>query len=171
MNKHLAFWVATSAIPGVGTATFNYLLKYFKTLKNFWEAPSETIYKLKIDAKTRQAILDFRNEVSPRIYLDKVFESLSISLEKESELKSRIRGALVYPALLLVMAVVILTFLVTFALPKIAEVFVGGGIEPPLFSRIVFGIGLFLNQYIWLILGLAVLILGFGGFLMFKSIG
>src|SRR3989344_1336601 len=74
MNKHLAFWVATSAIPGVGTATFNYLLKYFKTLKNFWEAPSETIHKLKIDAKTRQAILNFRNEVSPRIYLDKVFE-------------------------------------------------------------------------------------------------
>lgn len=74
MNKELAFWVATSAIPGVGTATFNYLLKKFKILKKFWEAPDSEINKLKLDSKTRQAICEFRNKVDPKVYLETVYE-------------------------------------------------------------------------------------------------
>ena len=63
MNKELAYWVATSAIPGVGSATFNYLLRYFKRLQKFWEAPYEKINKLKVDSKTRESILAFRQKV------------------------------------------------------------------------------------------------------------
>lgn len=101
--------------------------------------------------------------------LDHAFEDVSIALAKEKELKTRIRSALFYPILLLVMAVVILTFLVTFALPKIAEVFTGGGFSPPLFSRVVFAVGLFLGKYIWFILGIgAALIIAFGIF-FFKT--
>ncbi len=74
MNKELAWWVATSAIPGVGTATFNYLLKSFKRLQKFWEAPDERIQKLKIDAKTRESIISFRQKVDPKIYLETVYE-------------------------------------------------------------------------------------------------
>lgn len=74
MNKELAYWVATSAIGGVGTATFNFLLKHFRTLKKFWEAPGEKIKKLKIDAKTKENILEFRANVDPAIYLKKVYE-------------------------------------------------------------------------------------------------
>lgn len=74
MNYELPYWVATSAIPGVGTATFNYLLKHFRSLKKFWEAPSEKIKKLKVDAKTREAILGFRARVNPKVYLSTVYE-------------------------------------------------------------------------------------------------
>src|SRR3989338_7456410 len=74
MNKELAYWVATSAIPGVGSATFNYLLRYFKRLQKFWEAPLEKIKKLKVDSKTREAILEFRQKVDPKIYLETVYE-------------------------------------------------------------------------------------------------
>lgn len=101
--------------------------------------------------------------------LDKVFGDLSLALEREAELKGRIRGALVYPTLLLVMAIVILTFLVTFALPRIAEVFSGGGFNPPLFSRVVFGVGLFLGKYIWLVLGIGAFILISLGYFLFKT--
>ena len=66
--------MATSAIPGVGTATFNYLLKYFKRLQKFWEAPDSEIQKLKLDSKTRESIIRFRNEVRPRLYLETVYE-------------------------------------------------------------------------------------------------
>ncbi len=92
--------------------------------------------------------------------LTQVLEDLNRSLEKESELRNRLRAAFVYPILLIVMAVAILTFLVTFALPRVAEVFSGGGFEPPIFSRIVFGVGLFLGKYIWLILGIGILFFG-----------
>ena len=66
--------MATSAIPGVGTATFNYLLKKFKRLKAFWQVSDEQIRKLKLDLKTRESIIKFRNEVRPRLYLDTVYE-------------------------------------------------------------------------------------------------
>lgn len=74
MSKDLPYWVATSAIPQVGSATFNYLLRHFRSLKKFWEAPGEKINKLKLDAKTRQSILEFRQKVDPKIYLDTVYE-------------------------------------------------------------------------------------------------
>lgn len=74
MNKDLPYWVATSAIPGVGTATFNYLLAKFKTLRKFWEATDEKIQKLKLDTRTREAILSFRQKVDPKVYLATVYE-------------------------------------------------------------------------------------------------
>jgi len=74
MNKEIEFWVATSAIPGVGTATFAYLLKKFKRLQKFWEAPDSEIQKLKLDSKTRESIARFRNEVRPRLYFETVYE-------------------------------------------------------------------------------------------------
>lgn len=74
MNKDLPYWVATSAIPGVGTATFNYLLKHFKTLKRFWQVPDEEIKKLKVDTKTKETILEFRQKVDPKVYLSTVYE-------------------------------------------------------------------------------------------------
>ena len=73
-NRDLPYWVATSAIPGVGTATFNYLLKYFKTLKKFWEADRRQMEKLKVDMRLRQSILEFRAKVDPQVYLQTVYE-------------------------------------------------------------------------------------------------
>src|SRR3989338_2199285 len=74
MNKDLPYWVATSAIPGVGTQTFNYILKKFKRLQRFWEASDGEIHKLKVDSKTRESIIDFRQKVDPKVYLEKVYE-------------------------------------------------------------------------------------------------
>jgi len=73
VNKELAYWVATSAIPGVGTVTFGYLRKSFKTLKKFWEASDGEINKLKVDTKTKASIIDFRKKVDPQVYLSKVY--------------------------------------------------------------------------------------------------
>lgn len=93
--------------------------------------------------------------------LEKVFEDLSVSLEKEHELQSKIRSALIYPVILFVLSLFVLLFLVSFALPRIASVFQGGGFEPPLFSKIVFAVGLAIGNNIGIILAvLAVVVLG-----------
>lgn len=85
--------------------------------------------------------------------LQQTFEDLSKSLGKEAELRGNIRTALIYPSIILVFSVVIFLFLSTFALPKIANVFIQGGITPPTFSRIVFGIGLFVNDNVFTVIG------------------
>ncbi len=79
--------------------------------------------------------------------LENIFENLTVSLSKEKTLKDQVRGALIYPILLLATSVLILIFLVTFALPKIANVFLESGFEPPLFSKIVFSVGLFFGKF------------------------
>ncbi len=85
--------------------------------------------------------------------LDTVFDNLTRSLTREKELKDQVKSALVYPILLLGASLLILIFLVLFALPKIAAVFQNAGFQPPLFSRIVFAVGLFFGQYGILIFG------------------
>ena len=85
--------------------------------------------------------------------LEMVFDDLSTKLAREQGLRSRIKGALIYPVILLGVSFVILIFLVTFALPKVAAVFSSGDFQPPLFSKIVFTIGLFFGQYVWFIFG------------------
>lgn len=80
--------------------------------------------------------------------LQQTFEDLSVSMGREAELRTRIRSAMVYPVILLATAFLVLVFLVTFALPKIAHVFEESGINPPFFSRIVFGAGLFIGDHI-----------------------
>ncbi|MGD1003789.1 MAG: type II secretion system F family protein [Minisyncoccia bacterium] len=80
--------------------------------------------------------------------LQKTFETLSVSLEKESEIRSKIKSAMIYPIVLVCMATAIMTFLVTFALPKVANVFSQSGITPPWFSQVVFTVGLFIGANI-----------------------
>ncbi|MEK9154725.1 MAG: type II secretion system F family protein [Patescibacteria group bacterium] len=84
--------------------------------------------------------------------LERIFGDLSTSLQREQDLRHRIKAALTYPLLLLTASVVILVLLVTFALPRIADIFMSGGINPPTFSKVVFAVGLFLNKYILIML-------------------
>ncbi|MEK7192319.1 MAG: type II secretion system F family protein [Patescibacteria group bacterium] len=100
--------------------------------------------------------------------LANVFQNLSVTLEKEHELQGRIKSAMIYPAILFGLSALILIFLVTFALPRIAGVFLGGGFNPPAFSRIVFSVGLFLEQYIAVFL-ILLAFLAVGGWLFFAK--
>lgn len=102
--------------------------------------------------------------------LESVFDNLTNSLTKEKNLTDQVRGALIYPVLLLVAALFILIFLVFFALPKISKVFSESGFNPPLFSKIVFGVGAFFGKFgIILIALLVVSVIAF--FYLYRTSG
>ena len=84
--------------------------------------------------------------------LERVFEDLSVSLEKDQDLRRKIKSALTYPIILLIASFSVLILLVSFAVPKIATVFASANVRPPLFSRIVISTGLFISDYIWFFL-------------------
>lgn len=102
--------------------------------------------------------------------LEKIFEDLSFSLQKEQELRHRIKAALMYPVILLIVSALILILLVSFALPKIAEIFTSGGINPPTFSKIVFAVGIFLGKYMFIILGFFSVIVLFLWYIFAKTL-
>lgn len=99
--------------------------------------------------------------------LQQTFAELTVSLEKEAALRSKIRSAFIYPIIILSASFSIFLFLVTFALPKVATVFLQGGLRPPLFSRVVFGVGLFVGGHIWSLLLVLAIIIGAGAYFFF----
>ena len=101
--------------------------------------------------------------------LEKVLDKLSVDLEKQWALRNRIKGSMTYPAVLVVLSMVILFLMVSLALPKIAETFSSGTVEPPFFSRVVFSIGFFFRDYMALIISLVVTSV-IGAFVFLKSV-
>ncbi len=101
--------------------------------------------------------------------LQKTFEELSVSLEQEAELRGRIQSALIYPIVLLVISLLVFVFLSTFALPKIAKAFLESGVNPPFFSRVVFGTSLFLKNHLIAFLTTIFIICGPGIYFFWKN--
>jgi type IV pilus assembly protein PilC len=85
--------------------------------------------------------------------LQKTFEDLSRSLQADADLESKVKSAMIYPMVLMGMSLAIMIFLSVFALPKVAAVFLSSNITPPVFSQVVFTIGLFFGANVVPILG------------------
>lgn len=95
--------------------------------------------------------------------LEKTLLDVSNSYSKEAELKSKVKGALIYPVLLLVVSFAIVVLLVTFVLPRIAVVFEGSGAEMPFFTSLVVTFGQFMNKYFIIVfpVGLGLMVLAY----------
>ncbi len=73
---------------------------------------------------------------------------LSEQLQKEYELNRAIRGALLYPAVIVIALISVAVAMMYFVMPKLAEVFEGFDVELPLLTRMLMGAsGLF--QVYW----------------------
>ncbi|MFH1778440.1 MAG: type II secretion system F family protein [Candidatus Omnitrophota bacterium] len=81
--------------------------------------------------------------------------------ESELDLRQKVSSALLYPAVLSVAATAVILFIVTFIIPKFAEIFSKVGVPLPLFTRILNEVGLTIKNYWYLlILGMIMLLAG-----------
>jgi general secretion pathway protein F len=81
-----------------------------------------------------------------------VLERLADDLEQSQELKSQLIGAALYPAIVTLVAVVIVTFLLAYVVPQVAQVFAGSKRALPLLTVIMLGLGNFVRNQGWLVL-------------------
>ena len=72
---------------------------------------------------------------------------IAIEQEKERSLKSKLRSAIMYPGFVLGLTCVVGTSIAWFILPKLAIVFSQLHLQLPLITRVLIGVGLFLNAY------------------------
>lgn len=91
--------------------------------------------------------------------LDNIMERLAIHYEKDAKINSRIKGAMIYPIALSVIAIVVVIFLITVILPTFAEMFSGSGVPLPLPTRILLGLSDFIKAYWYILIGVFALIL------------
>ncbi len=82
--------------------------------------------------------------------LDTVLARLADSLEKTDSLVRKVRGALVYPAVVLVVSAFAVLVLLEFVIPTFQEMFAAADIPLPLPTRIVIGLSEGMRAYWWL---------------------
>ncbi len=92
--------------------------------------------------------------------LGQVLERLADDLEERQALKARLVGAMLYPAIVSLIAVVIVVFLVAYVVPQVASVFTSSKRALPTLTVAMLAISAFVRQYGWLVL----LLLVGGGF-------
>ena len=85
-----------------------------------------------------------------------VLERLADDLEEQQALKAKLIGAALYPAIVTLVAIVIVLFLVTYVVPQVAQVFAGSKRALPLLTVIMISTSDFVRSYGWLMLTAAV---------------
>jgi len=91
--------------------------------------------------------------------LSESLEYLANHLEREYHLTSKIRGAMIYPVLALIVVFFVLVLMIFFVVPSLTEVLIGTGQELPTVTKIVVSSAAFLKKWFWtLILGIIILI-------------
>lgn len=99
--------------------------------------------------------------------LPKILEKVADHLENEYAIRSKILGAMIYPAVIMVVFVVIFAVLMIFVVPNLVEVLKGTGQELPLATKIVIGASDFMIAYWYIMLALIVVLIG--GFIYFSK--
>ncbi|WP_428355580.1 type II secretion system F family protein [Methyloprofundus sp.] len=84
--------------------------------------------------------------------VDIVLGQLSEYIEKSKELKDTVSTAMIYPIILVVMAVGSVFLLLTFVVPQFTEMFESAGKELPISTQIVVGTAEWLQSYWWFLL-------------------
>ena len=90
-----------------------------------------------------------------------ILARLADYLEKADEIKRKIRGAMVYPVMITIVAVLAVAILLMFVIPVFAQLFSDLGGTLPLPTRIVMALSKFMVKWWWLIFGgLIALVIG-----------
>lgn len=99
--------------------------------------------------------------------LDKVLNRLADNLEKQEEFRGKVKGALIYPAIIVVGMIIVAGIMVVFVIPKLTTLYEQFDAEMPFATRILLGISDLVVKY-WFVLA-ALLAGGLIGFNAYRK--
>ena len=85
--------------------------------------------------------------------LDTILMRLATFLEKNDRLVRKVKGAMVYPAVIMSVAAIAIAILLWKVIPVFKDMFASVAMQLPLPTRIVIGMSEFLNNYWWGVIG------------------
>ncbi|MCC6194303.1 MAG: type II secretion system F family protein [Burkholderiales bacterium] len=119
--------------------------------------------------KALSQALEARREVFSRFFvnivrageagcaLGEVLQRLSDTMERNKELRESVKSALIYPSLLVVVAVISVAILLVFVVPQFETTFAQAGKALPIPTQVVVAVGKFARNWWWAVAGVAFL--------------
>lgn len=129
------------------------------------KAALQDVYKVVKDGETLSRAMTMHPHVFPSVMvnmvaagetggvLDDILNRLAVHFEKEHKLNEKIKSALMYPAVVMVMAVMVVIFIMTFVLPTFIQMFVDMKVDLPLPTRLLLSVSNFLTGHYMVVLG------------------
>jgi type II secretory pathway component PulF len=130
------------------------------------------VHDLVVDGMALADAMGKSPETFPRVYtamvqagemggfLDLVLAQIADFQAREKELRSKVMAAMLYPCVLLVLALAVLVFLLTFFIPKFQVIFKGLGAALPLPTQIVLGTSYIMRSYgLFVVVGIVILLM------------
>jgi len=95
--------------------------------------------------------------------LDTGLERLADQQEKDADLVSKVRGAMMYPAIVLLVMIAVVTFMIVKVLPQVQSIYAGiKGASLPFITRLLLAVSHFVTHFWWIVLILLVAAIFFG---------
>jgi type IV pilus assembly protein PilC len=92
--------------------------------------------------------------------LGEVLDFLADYLEKQSILIGKVRNALIYPAFVIGLFILVVFIMITMVLPQITPIFAESKVELPFFTQVLVGLGGFFSAWWWaLLIALVIIVL------------
>jgi type IV pilus assembly protein PilC len=88
--------------------------------------------------------------------LDAVLNRLADTMEKQKEFNSKVKGALIYPVIVILAMIIVATIMMVFVIPKLTQLYTELGSQLPLITQILIGMSKFTVNFWWLIIIAAV---------------
>ncbi|PJG59875.1 type II secretion system F family protein [Aeromonas cavernicola] len=85
--------------------------------------------------------------------LETIYDRIATYREKSEALKSKIKKAMFYPSMVILVAIVVTSILLLFVIPQFEEIFKSFGAELPIFTQLVIGISRFMQDWWYLFFG------------------
>ncbi|UCC67375.1 MAG: type II secretion system F family protein [Armatimonadota bacterium] len=94
-------------------------------------------------------------------FLELSLERIAVQMDKDADLRQRVRSAFVYPVLVIGLAIVIVAFLLLFVIPVFAQVYEGAGLELPGTTKALIVVSNFFALFWWAVgLGVVGIVMG-----------
>ena len=136
------------------------------------------IHDLVVDGLSLAEAMSRSPQTFPRVYvamveagetggfLDVVLSQIADFQAREKEMRSKVMTALLYPAILLCLALGVLVFLLVFFIPRFQLIFEGFGASLPLLTQVIVSASYFMRTYgLFIALGLVIAFFMFRGWL------
>lgn len=96
--------------------------------------------------------------------LDQILNRLADNLEKQRDFKSKTRGALIYPIIILIGMTIVIFIMMVFVIPRLVGLYKDFGIKLPPTTQLLISVSLFFSRFWWAVVGA-----GGGAWFLFSS--